>query len=90
MSISPFYKNQTYFGDGVSHELCVPGSAVENTQRNSVGCPLDLMDHRLHSQKEQMDECRKAISRFGNSKKISVIRFILIPAHRASALCLQN
>lgn len=81
---------QTYFGYGVSHELCVSASAVENTQRNSVSCPLDLMNNSLHSQKKQMDECRKAVSHEGNINKNTMICSIIIPAHRASALCLQN
>lgn len=37
----------TYPGYGVSHEFCVFRGAVENTERNSVSHPLDLMNNSL-------------------------------------------
>lgn len=45
----------TYLGDGVSQQVRVPGGVVENTERNSVGRPLDLMNHSLRSQRKQSD-----------------------------------
>ena len=49
---SVFDMNRTfvvsYLGYGVSLELCVFSGAVEDTERNSVSYPEDLMGHSLH------------------------------------------
>lgn len=44
-------KTPTNFRYGVSHQLCVSCGGVENTEGNSVSCPLALMDNSLHWQR---------------------------------------
>lgn len=45
-----------YPWNGISHELCVFSSAVENTERNSVSLPLDLMNDSLHRRNNSYTE----------------------------------
>lgn len=77
-------KPVTNLGDGVSQQVRVSGGAVENTERNRVGRPLDFMNCSLHP---QSDQSRIVIS---HHRMVSKMVVISVPAHRASALCLQN